>query len=294
MKKKVVFRGVATALVTPFRDGGIDFDALGHIIDIQIDSGIDALVIAGTTGESSTLTEGERISLYEFSAKRVSNRVPLIFGTGTNSTASSIEYSRAAEAIGADACLVVTPYYNKGTESGIITHYEKIAEATALPIILYNVPSRTGVNLSLDAIKTLAEIPGIVGIKEAQGSTDRLTSVAALADKLTLYSGNDSQIYTTMALGGGGVISVVSNVFPKKVTSITRAYDRGQHGAALSDQLSLLPLINAMFCETNPTPVKYAMSLLGLCAPDVRLPLDTPTERSAALIKAAVFDTLRE
>ncbi len=294
MKKKVVFRGVATALVTPFRDGGIDFDALGHIIDIQIDSGIDALVIAGTTGESSTLTEGERISLYEFSAKRVSNRVPLIFGTGTNSTASSIEYSRAAEAIGADACLVVTPYYNKGTESGIITHYEKIAEATALPIILYNVPSRTGVNLSLDAIKTLAEIPGIVGIKEAQDSTDRLTSVAALADKLTLYSGNDSQIYTTMALGGGGVISVVSNVFPQKVTSITRAYDRGQHGAALSLQLSLLPLINAMFCETNPTPVKYAMSLLGLCAPDVRLPLDTPTERSAALIKAAVFDTLRE
>lgn len=285
MKKKIVFRGAATALVTPFKDGEVDFAALGNIIDFQLQSGIDALVICGTTGEASTLSEVERLKVFEFAKERVAGKLPLIFGTGTNNTQTSVEYTRAANNLGADAVLVVTPYYNKGTDSGIVSHYMKIAEASELPIILYNVPGRTGVNLSFSAIDTLSEHENIVAIKEASDSADRLTAIAAMSERLALYSGNDSQIYTALALGGLGVISVASNILPTEVLKVTRGYFSGKKFASFEAQKRLLPFIGALFSETNPSPVKYAMSLGGFCTEDVRLPLAPPCEKNKALIE---------
>ena len=286
MKKKTVFRGAATALVTPFKDGSIDFTALKDIIDFQLLCGIDALVICGTTGEASTLSEIERVRIFEFAKERTQGRVPLIFGTGTNNTHTSVEYTRLAKKCGADAALVVTPYYNKGTENGIISHYLKIAEAAELPIILYNVPARTGVNLSLSAIDTLSSHENIVAIKEASDSADRLTAIAAMNEKISLYAGNDSQIYTVLALGGLGVISVASNVLADEVLKVIRNYFSGKKFASLEAQKRLLPFIKALFIQTNPSPIKYAMSLAGFCTDEVRLPLSPPTEDVKRIIEA--------
>ena len=286
--KNTVFRGVATAMITPLCDGKIDYGALERLFEIQIECGVDALVIAGTTGECSTLSEEERVSLFEFSARMARGRIPLILGTGSNSTATAVKYAKIAERIGGCAYLSVTPYYNKGTERGIISHYLEIARATEMPIILYNVPSRTGVNLSLAAIEELAECESIVGIKEAQDSIDRLTALSALSDKIALYSGNDSQIYPTLALGGAGVISVVSNVMPRAVLGITRAYFSGDVRLSYERQISLLPFAAAMFLETNPTPIKHAMKLSGLCDDEVRLPLTRPSEDTMRKIKEAL------
>jgi 4-hydroxy-tetrahydrodipicolinate synthase len=285
MKKKTVFRGAATALVTPFKDGSIDFTALGNIIDFQISCGIDALVICGTTGEASTLSENERMRIFEFTKERAQNKVPLIFGTGTNNTTTSVEYTRLAKKCGADAALVVTPYYNKGTESGIISHYMKIADAEAMPIILYNVPARTGVNLSISAIDTLSSHENIVAIKEASDSADRLTDIAAMSDRISLYTGNDSQIYTSLALGGLGVISVASNILPVDVLKVTRGYFSGKKFASFEAQKRLLPFIKALFIQTNPSPIKYAMSLGGFCEEEMRLPLSPPTDEVKSLIE---------
>ena len=286
MKKKTVFRGAATALVTPFKDGSIDFTALGNIIDFQLACGIDALVICGTTGEASTLSETERLKVFEFTKERTDGKIPLIFGTGTNNTNTSVEYTRLAKKCGADAALAVTPYYNKGTENGIISHYMKIAEAAELPIILYNVPARTGVNLSLSAIDTLSSHENITAIKEASDSADRLTAIAAMSDKISLYAGNDSQIYTVLALGGLGVISVASNILPKEVLKVTRGYFSGKKFAALETQKQLLPFIKALFIQTNPSPIKYAMSIGGLCDEEVRLPLAPPTDDVKKIIES--------
>ena len=286
--KKIVFRGVATALVTPFLNGEIDFASLGRLIDSQIEAGINALVICGTTGEAATLSESERISLFEFSAERTASRVPLIFGTGSNNTRTAIKYAKIAERMGASAQLSVTPYYNKGTEGGIIAHYKEITSATELPTILYNVPSRTGVNLSLSAIEELSRIESVVGIKEASDSVDRLTSLATLSDDIALYSGNDSQIYPTLALGGLGVISVISNVMPRTVCRLTESFFRGDAQTALAIQKQLLPFITLMFKETNPSPIKYAMSCLSLCGDELRLPLTVPREDTKQKIKEAV------
>lgn len=286
--KKTVFRGVASALVTPFRDGEMDLCAFGELIEFQIASGIDALVVAGTTGEGSTLSEEERIRLFDFSAERVAGRVPLICGTGSNDTKTAIKYTKIAQRVGADAILSVTPYYNKGTERGIIEHYKRIAEETELPTILYNVPSRTGVNLSICAIEELSDITGIVGIKEASDSLDRLTTLSTLSGKLALYSGNDSQIYPTLALGGAGVISVASNIMPRTVSELTRRYFEGNTEGALELQKRLLPFISLLFSETNPSPIKYAMSLKGYCKSEPRLPLTEPGSRIKQKIKEAL------
>lgn len=278
MRKKIIFRGTGTALITPFRDGEIDFETLGRIIDLQILEKVDALIIGGTTGEAATLSDTERFKLYSFAKAKLDGRAKLILGTGTNDTRKAIEHTKFATSLGCDGVLVVTPYYNKGTEEGIYKHYISIAESTFLPIILYNVPSRTGVNLGLNLLSRLCEHENIVAIKEASDSVDRLVSLSELSDVLTLYAGNDSQIYPTLALGGLGVISVISNLLPRESGDICRLYFAGEYAKSLKCQQRLLPLIKAMFLETNPAPIKYAMSHLGLCSPELRLPLDEPRE----------------
>ena len=284
MKKKEIFLGAATALITPFWDGEIDYHSLGRLIDIQIAAGIDALVIGGTTAEAATLSDGERYALFEFAKERVNQRTKLILGTGTNDTRVAISHTKYAENIGCDGVLVVTPYYNKGTEQGIEKHFLKIAESVDLPIILYNVPSRTGVNLGINLLDRLADHTNIVAIKEASDSTDRLVSIAAIGDRLKLYAGNDSQIYPTLALGGLGVISVVSNLLPRTLHNMCTDYFEGRYDVAREMQFRLLPLIRAMFLETNPAPIKFAMANRGLCSAELRLPLDEPRESTRAEI----------
>ena len=225
-----IFRGVATALITPFLGGKIDFDALASLIERQISAGIDALVVGGTTGEAAVLDDEERYELYRRANEIIGGRVPLILGTGTNDTRVAIRHTRAAECIGCDAVLLVTPYYNKGTEEGLYHHYRAIVESTSLPAILYNVPSRTGVNLPLSVVRRLAELDRVVGIKEAAGSAERLAELATV-DGLTLYAGNDAETYQVLSLGGSGVISVVSNLYPEDMVRLCRLYDEGRHGA---------------------------------------------------------------
>lgn len=286
--KKIVFRGTATALVTPLCQGRIDLKSFERLCALGIESGVDALVIAGTTGECATLSDEERILLFERAQRINEGRVPLIFGTGSNDTRTAVKLTKIAERMGASAALSVTPYYNKGTEDGIIAHYSAIAESTDLPTILYNVPSRTGVDLSLSAIEKLSEAENIVGIKEASDSVDRLTALSALSDKLALYCGNDSQIYACLSLGGLGVISVLSNIIPRTVSELTEAYFSGDTKRALTLQQKLLPLVRVMFAETNPSPIKYALSLKELCDEELRLPLAPPKEITKKKIKEAL------
>ena len=278
MKKKKIFSGASCALVTPFCGGDIDYKALGRLIDFQIDSGISALVIGGTTAEAATLSDDERYKLYTFAKGKIAGRTRLILGTGTNDTRVALAHTKFAERLGCDGVLLVTPYYNKGTEGGIEKHYLSIAESVDLPIIVYNVPSRTGVNLGLSLLDRLADHPNIVGIKEASDSIDRLVNLAVFKDRLWLYSGNDSQIYPTLALGGIGVISVMANIIPKVTATLCNSFFEGKHTESLDLQLSLLPFIRALFIETNPSPIKYAMAERGLCSSEVRLPLAEPRE----------------
>ena len=284
MRKERIFKGAATALITPFKDGRIDYRALGDIIEEQIKGGISALVIGGTTGEAATLTDEERYALFAFTRERVAGRVKLIFGTGTNDTRVALAHTRVACKIGCDGTLVVTPYYNKGTDSGIVKHYLQIAEASTVPVLLYNVPGRTGVNLPFSVLDKLAEHPNIVGIKEASDSQDRLISLRTYGENLDLYAGNDSAIYTTLALGGMGVISVMSNAFPSVVSRICELYFSGLHEESLALQVCSLDLIRALFCETNPSPIKHVMASLGYCSDEVRLPLDKVSAASAEII----------
>ena len=285
MKKKEIFCGAATALITPFCDGEIDFPALGRLIEYQIDGGIDALVVGGTTAEAATLSDDERYKLYTFAKGKIAGRTKLILGTGTNDTRVAIAHTKFAERLGCDGVLLVTPYYNKGTEAGIEKHYLSIAECADLPTILYNVPSRTGVNLGINLLDRLSDHPNIVALKEASDSTDRLVTLATLKDKLTLYAGNDSQIFPTLALGGRGVISVMSNLLPKTTHELCESYFEGKSEHSLALQLELLPFIRSLFLETNPAPIKYAMSQKGFCTPEVRLPLAEPRESTKEEIK---------
>lgn len=290
MKKRSIFEGAATALITPFKNGEIDYTALKRLIEWQIECGIDALVIGGTTAEAATLTDKERYSLFEFAHEHIGGRVKLVFGTGTNDTAAAIRHTRVAGEIGCDGVLVVTPYYNKGTECGIVKHYLQIAEASVAPVLLYNVPGRTGVNLSFTALDALCEHENIVGIKEASDSHDRLVNLRTYGEKLDLYAGNDSAIHTVLALGGKGVISVLSNACPLEVTRLCRLYLEGRYRESLDEQIRALPLIRALFCETNPSPIKYVMKELGYCTGEVRLPLAEVSAESAALIQQALRD----
>ena len=288
MKKETIFKGCGTALITPFKNGRIDFTALEGIIERQIEAEIPSLIIGGTTGEAATLSDVERYNLFEFAKEKAMGRVKLIFGTGTNDTRAAVRHTKRAEEIGCDGVLVVTPYYNKGTFSGVKCHYEEIARATTLPVILYNVPSRTGVNLTEGQLKELSEIENIVALKEAGDSMDRYVSLAALTDSLGLYAGNDTQIYTTLALGGLGVISVLSNLLPELCVGICKDFFQGRYESAREKQLKALPLIASLFAETNPAPVKYALSKLGYCENELRLPLFPVTKETEKKIDTAI------
>lgn len=278
MRTKPIFEGAATALVTPLTAEGVDFEALGRLIDWQIDGGIDALVICGTTGESSTLTDEEHRAAIKYAVDRVAGRVPVIAGTGSNDTAYAVDLARFSEEAGADAHLVVTPYYNKATQRGLIKMYETIADACKLPMILYNVPSRTGVNIEPATYAALADHPNIAAIKEAGGNISKIVeTVALVGDKLDLYSGNDDQIVPIMACGGRGVISVLSNLLPRETSLLCKTFLGGDVAGAMQMQTHYLPLINALFSECNPIPVKAAMSAMGFCEDYLRLPL-TPME----------------
>ncbi len=276
--KNTVFTGVATAIVTPLNENGIDFEKFGKLIDWQIEEGINAIVVCGTTGESSTLTDEEHKAAIKFCVERVTGRVPVIAGTGSNDAAYAVELTKYACEVGADAMLVVTPYYNKATQNGLIKLFTTIADASTKPIILYNVPSRTGVNIAPATCKVLADHPNICAIKEASGNISQIAEIASLVgDKMDIYSGNDDQIVPIMSLGGKGVISVLSNVMPKKTVEICDAFFAGDVKKSCEIQLELLPLVNALFCEVNPIPVKAAMAAMGWCENYLRLPL-TPME----------------
>ena len=278
MKSASIFRGVATALITPLNENGVDYEAFGRLIDWQIDEGINALVIAGTTGEGSTLTDEEHREAIRFSVERAAGRVPIIAGTGSNDTAYAVDLSRYACEVGADALLVVTPYYNKATQKGLIAMYNAIADASTKPIILYNVPSRTGVGIEPSTYLALADHPNIAAIKEANSNISKIVETAALVgDKLDMYSGNDDQVVPILSVGGMGVISVLSNIMPRRTVEMCDRWFAGDAAGSAALQKELLPLINALFSEVNPIPVKAAMAAMGFCENYVRLPL-TPME----------------
>lgn len=285
MKKKIIFRGVSTALITPFKRGKIDYESLGKIIDGQISAGINALTVGGTTGEASTLSDSERYELYRFAREKTLGKIPLILGTGSNDTKKAIQYTKLAEELSADGALIVTPYYNKGTEEGVFRHFAKIAEECSIRQILYNVPSRTGVNISIKNLTRLGTYENIVGIKEASGNLTRLQAISELEEVLPLYSGNDSEAYITMALGGAGVISVVSNLYPQGMLRITDSFLSTDFAGSLKAQRDILRLADALFLETNPAPIKYAMKLRGLCTEQLRLPLFPPSTDTKRAIR---------
>jgi 4-hydroxy-tetrahydrodipicolinate synthase len=291
MTKNPIFQGAATALVTPLNEQGVDYPALERLIEWQIAEGISALVICGTTGEASTLTDEEHRQVLQFSLDVVKGRVPMIAGTGSNDTAYAIDLTKFACEIGYDAVLVVTPYYNKTTQRGLLAMFTAIADASTKPVILYNVPSRTGVNIEPATYAKLAEHPMIQGIKEAGGNISKIVETAALAgDKLDIYSGNDDQIVPIMACGGQGVISVLSNIMPKETVALCKKFLEGDVAGAMAMQMQYLSLINALFCEVNPIPAKAAVAAMGYCDNYVRLPLVTMEEQNRQKLLACMRD----
>ena len=288
MKKKV-FRGAGVAIITPFTETGVNYTELGRIIEDQIAGGTDAIVITGTTGESATMTDAEHREAIRYTVEQVKGRIPVVAGTGSNETSYAIELSKYAEQVGADALLLVTPYYNKCTQNGLIAHYTKIADSVNIPAILYNVPSRTGVNIKTDTYATLAKHPRIVGVKEASGDLSAILRMrAATGDDFAVYSGNDDQIVPILSLGGSGVISVLSNIAPKATHDICQHYFDGNAAEAGRMQVAYTDLIDALFCEVNPIPVKTAMRRLGYEAGPLRMPLTEMEQANAAKLDAAL------
>ncbi|MBS7263180.1 MAG: 4-hydroxy-tetrahydrodipicolinate synthase [Eubacteriales bacterium] len=277
-----LFQGVATAIVTPFRNGGVDYEAFGRLIERQIVSGVSALVVCGTTGEPATMTEEERLSVIGFAVERVAHRVPVIAGTGSNCTAAAAAFSRKVAELGVEAQLAVTPYYNKCTQKGLIAHYEAIHAATALPIIAYNVPSRTGVNMLPATVRALRDSGAIVAVKEASGDIRQISELCTLTtERFCVYSGDDPLVYSVLTLGGKGVISVAANVVPDGFARLCEAYFTGRPDESLALQRKYQALVAALFSEVNPIPVKYALARLGQIENELRLPL-TPIEPADA------------
>lgn len=291
MKHEPIFRGVATALITPTDENGIDFAAFKKLINWQIDEGINALVICGTTGEGSTLSDQEHRDALQCAVETAAGRVPIIAGTGSNDTSYAIELTKFACSIGCDGMLCVTPYYNKATQKGLVAMYNAIGDASTKPIILYNVPSRTGVNIEPATYVELAKHPRIAGIKEANGNISKIVETAALVgDQLAIYSGNDDEIVPIMACGGIGVISVLSNVAPRQTVEICDKFFAGDIAGAMALQAKYLPLIRALFSEVNPIPVKAAMAAMGFCKDYLRLPLTPMEEGHKAVLLQAMWD----
>lgn len=284
--KKPVFTGLCTALVTPFRGGDVDKEMLCRLITRQIEGGADAIVLAGTTGESPTLTTGEELELFRLGVETAAGRCKIIAGTGGNCTERAAKFSARAAQLGVDGLLVVTPYYNKTTQTGLVKHYQAICEAAQIPVIAYNVPQRTGMDIGLEACRELAKMPGIAGIKEASGDITKVGRIlSACAEDLPVYSGNDDQTVPIMALGGLGVISVASNVAPKEMKSLINACLDGDYVHAAQLQRRLLPLMDLLFCQVNPIPVKAAMRMIGLNCGDCRMPLDGLTMENATKLQ---------
>lgn len=280
-KRNPIFTGVATALITPFKDGKVDFKALEHLIERQIESKISAVVVCGTTGEASTLSNTEQLKCIEFAVKTARNRIPVIAGTGSNNTAKALELSKAASNLGCDALMIVTPYYNKASPAGLLKHYTLIADTVSCPIIIYNVPSRTGVNIPIDVYVTLSKHENINAVKDAGGDLDTVKKIHSLCkEDLFIYSGNDDLTYDMLSLGSMGVISVASNVIPEKMVEICKNYFSNNTLEAKKAQQHLDELIDTLFCEVNPIPIKYLMNLMGLCSGEIRLPLCEPSDSS--------------
>ena len=284
--KTPIFTGAGVAIITPMNaDGSINYDEFGRIIDNQIENGTDAIIVCGTTGEASTMTDDEHIEAIRFTVDRVAKRIPVIAGTGSNDTSYAIELSKQAEAVGADALLQVTPYYNKTSQRGLAAHFTAIADAVNIPIILYNVPSRTGVSISIETYKECAKHPNIVAVKEASGNFSLAAQIAAHTD-LVMYSGNDDQVLALLALGAKGVISVSSNIIPKEKHDMVALYLAGEHEKALELQKKYLDMENAMFIDVNPIPVKEAMNMVGWKAGECRLPLYKMEDAKIAKLRA--------
>ena len=289
--KNTIFKGMATAIVTPMTETAIDYEALGRFVEFQIENGINAIVVMGTTGENATIEHDEQTRVIKFVVDKVAKRVPVIAGTGTNNTEHVITNTRNACAVGADAVLVVTPYYNKATQNGLYQHFTAVADASTVPVILYNVPGRTGCNLQPKTVARLADHPNIVAIKEAAGNMAQAVELFALCgDKLDIYSGEDALTVPMMAMGGSGAISVLSNVVPKGAVEMSDAALRGDFETAAKLQCKFLPLINALFSEVNPIPAKAAVSAMGFGADILRLPL-TPMEDGT---RAKLYEEMRK
>ena len=271
--KKLPFTGSGVAIITPFDGGKVNYDELGRIIEDQIANKTDAIIICGTTGEASTMPDEEHLAVIKYAVEKTAGRIPVIAGTGSNDTAHSVRLSKLAEEYGADGLLQVTPYYNKASKKGLVAHFSEIAKSVKIPIILYNVPSRTGVNIDVSVLRELAKIENIVAIKEASGNIGYTADVAAQVPELYIYSGNDDMIVPVLSLGGKGVISVLANVCPKETHDMCQAFFDGDTARAAKLQLDYMELIRALFIEVNPIPVKTAMNLLGYNAGNLRMPM---------------------
>ncbi len=291
MKKETIFKGAATAIITPLNENGVDFDRFGKLLDWQIEEGIDALVICGTTGEGATMSQSEYEATIDYAVKRINKRVPVIAGAGSNNTSRAIEMTKYCCSVGADAILSVTPFYNKTTQLGLVKMYTEIAKASTKPVVLYNVPSRTGINIEPETYLELSKVDNISAIKEANGDLSKIIKTMSLVeDKLDVYSGNDDQAYSVMSLGGKGVISVLSNVVPKETALMCKKFFEGDYEGAKQLQFKYLNLISALFSETNPIPVKAAMAKMGFCENYLRLPLIEMSEDK----KAKMFSIMKE
>lgn len=287
-RKRSLFFGSATAIITPFTGNNVDYIAFGELIEYQLSNGTDAIVILGTTGEASTVYENERSEIISFAKRKINSRVPLIVGTGSNATSVAVRYTKTAEALGADGCLVVSPYYNKATANGLCQHYKAIARSVKIPIIMYNVPSRTGVNIPMSVYGTLAKTENIVAVKEAGGNltyTEEL--IEKHGDSYDVYTGCDELTLPTLSLGGSGVISVTGNLLPSHMHQLCTEFKNGNAEKARELQLYLSPMIKELFCEVNPIPVKTALSIMGMCEPAFRLPLckSTRERQITAILK---------
>lgn len=287
--KKILFTGCGTAIATPFDENGVNLKEFAKLVEDQISNGVDALIVCGTTGEATTMTKEEKIATIKCAIEVSKKRVPIIAGTGANNTLAAIEMTKIAEDLGVDGALVVTPYYNKTTQAGLIAHYSAIANSTKLPIILYSVPSRTGLNILPSTCLELSKIPNIVAIKEASGNLSQVAEIASLCgDSLTIYSGNDDQILPILSLGGKGVISVLSNIKPKFTHDMVMNFINGNFEAAKESQLKAIPLIKALFCEVNPIPVKAALNMVGYNFGTPRLPLIEMSEKGKEQLNKAL------
>ena len=283
--KKVLFKGVGTAIATPFDSNGVNLSAFEKLLDFQLSNFVDGIIVCGTTGEASTMSDDEKASVIRCAVDFVDGKVPIIAGCGSNDTKKAIYNAKMAESLGVDGLLVVTPYYNKCTQLGLIKHFSKIAESVPVPIILYNVPSRTGVNIEPETCLELSKVPNIVAIKEASGNISQVAKIAALCkDDLFIYSGNDDQILPILSLGGIGVISVLSNIKPLETHNMIHSFLNGNFSASKNLQLDLLPLISALFCEVNPIPVKYALNVLGFDFGTPRLPLSELSSKNKLIL----------